>query len=85
MEMQNQKRGRSAGIELFRVVLMFGICLLHSIGQNGCPGSWLTYLLRPCVVAFVFISVRNLFDYRCRTARRICCRKKPSGEVVPTN
>lgn len=56
MEMQNQKRGRSAGIELFRVVLMFGICLLHSIGQNGCPGSWLTYLLRPCVVAFVFIS-----------------------------
>ncbi len=50
-------RGRISGVELYRALLMFGICLLHvfSIGGNK-VGAWGTGFLRACVCGFVFIS-----------------------------
>ena len=48
---------RDGNVELFRVLLTFGIVWLHSIGF-GMPGKeeWLRSMLLPCVVGFVFIS-----------------------------
>lgn len=47
---------RNSSIELFRVLLMFGICLLHSITQGGHNQAWVANVLTPCVAGFVFIS-----------------------------
>lgn len=49
---------RNPAIELLRIVLMFGICWLHCSSQGGAfrETKCLYYLLRPCVVGFVFIS-----------------------------
>lgn len=49
---------RNIGIETYRVALMFGICLLHSITQ-GCYKAghvFFANVLLSCVVGFVFIS-----------------------------
>lgn len=49
---------RNPSIELLRCILMFGICLLHTIGK----GPWyieytsLSLWLMTCVSGFVFIS-----------------------------
>ena len=47
---------RDTSIELYRVMLMFGICLLHGFSQGAfvyvCP----TRVLSLCLTAFVFIS-----------------------------
>lgn len=47
---------RDIAIELYRVMLMFGICLLHAIGQSAEPRAWMQNILASCVVGFVFIS-----------------------------
>ena len=47
---------RNSSIELYRVGLMFGICLLHSIGFGPFKCSWACNILASCVVGFVFIS-----------------------------
>lgn len=47
---------RDTSIELYRVMLMFGICLLHAIGQSLEPKAWMCNILSSCVVGFVFIS-----------------------------
>lgn len=49
-------RGREPSTEIFRVALMFGICLIHSIGKSGYQTPWMALLLMPCVNAFGFIS-----------------------------
>lgn len=49
-------QGREPGTEIFRVALMFGICLLHSIGKSGYQTPWMALLLMPCVNAFCLIS-----------------------------
>lgn len=51
-----QKKPRDTSVELYRVLLMFGICLLHSMtfGNHVCP--WLVNTLLSCVNGFVFIS-----------------------------
>lgn len=51
-----RSESRSSSIELFRVVLMFGICLLHSITQAGHCVRGLDNVLLCCVNGFVFIS-----------------------------
>jgi len=52
--MGNGKRNPS--IELYRVLLTLGICLLHSITMCGHSNGRLSALLFPCVNGFVFIS-----------------------------
>ena len=49
---------RDVSIELYRCFLMFGICWLHCCSQGGRfeETKWIYYLMRPCVVGFVFIS-----------------------------
>lgn len=47
---------RDNGVENLRVLLMFGICLLHSITMCGHENAWLSRPLFACVDAFVFIS-----------------------------
>ncbi|MEG2414665.1 MAG: hypothetical protein RSB74_01935, partial [Kiritimatiellia bacterium] len=47
---------RNSSIELYRVCLMFGICLLHTVTFDGSNCRWLTNILLSCVVGFVFIS-----------------------------
>ena len=47
---------RNASIELYRIFLMFGICLLHSITQGGNNVAWAANLLDWCVPGFIFLS-----------------------------
>lgn len=47
---------RDPGIELYRICLMFGICLLHCVCQGMWRGIWPCNLLGFCVPGFVFIS-----------------------------
>lgn len=47
---------RDTSIETFRCLLMFGICLLHSITQGGHNVPWASNCLLWCVPGFVFIS-----------------------------
>ena len=57
------KQPRNASIECYRVLLMLGICLLHSITQGPYNKDWFIFgvagpskLLATCVNGFVFIS-----------------------------
>ena len=47
---------RDARIEFFRCMLMFGICLLHTVGNSGHNDYWLSSMLAFCVDGFVLIS-----------------------------
>lgn len=46
---------RNSAIELYRCMLMFGICLLHCLHRDN-YGAWAESLLLPCVCGFAFIS-----------------------------
>lgn len=46
---------RNPAIELYRCILMFGICLLHCLHCDN-YGVWAESLLLPCVCGFAFIS-----------------------------
>ena len=49
---------RNVRIEFFRCFCMFGIVLIHALGQGGYAGEhrWLGRLFTPSVVGFIFIS-----------------------------
>ena len=47
---------RNVNVEVFRVALTFGICLLHTIVFGGYAAPWMQNILSSCVVGFVFIS-----------------------------
>ncbi len=47
---------RNAAIDCYRVMLMFGICMLHSITQAGHNVPWVANMLSWCVPGFMFIS-----------------------------
>lgn len=47
---------RDPAIELYRMMLMFGICLLHCTAQGEFSKPWLVNLLLSCVCGFVFVS-----------------------------
>lgn len=49
-------RNRNPGIELYRILLMFGITLLHVAGLSHSGYDWIANLLHPCVTAFAFVS-----------------------------
>lgn len=51
------KNSRDYGVELYRVLMMFGICMIHAVGLGGGKGSgWVSSALLSCVCGFVFIS-----------------------------
>jgi len=50
------KSTRDNSIELYRVMLMFGIVLLHAAGVGDVKAQWLANSLKFCVTGFVFIS-----------------------------
>ena len=55
--MQNSKVRRDGAVELYRILLMFGIVFLHSCGNTGEPSSvYLDRMLRACVPGFIFIT-----------------------------
>lgn len=47
---------RNPGIELYRCLLMLGICILHVIGYYDASWQWLSYSFMWCVTGFVFIT-----------------------------
>lgn len=47
---------RNPAIELYRVLLMFGIVLLHCVCQGRYSGIWPRYLLGFCVPGFILIT-----------------------------
>lgn len=47
---------RNPSIELYRIGLMFGICLLHAIDQGGYVRRGLDNLVHTCLTGFVFIT-----------------------------
>ena len=47
---------RNYGVELFRVLLVWGICFLHSVSQGIYTMGWLVNSLLFCVDGFVFIT-----------------------------
>ena len=50
------KSKRNPSIELYRILLMFGICWLHCLCQGAWCGMWPRWVLSACVPGFVFIS-----------------------------
>lgn len=66
---------RNSSIELYRVLLMLGVCVLHAMtmcGHNSGP-IWgrFTYVLYSCVVGFVFISGWFGIDFKFRKLLRL--------------
>ena len=47
---------RNSSIELLRILLMFGICMIHVVGKGSYSQRWLANLLKICVPGFVFIT-----------------------------
>lgn len=47
---------RNSAIELYRILLMFGICWLHCVCQGRWSGLWPRYALGFCVPGFVLIT-----------------------------
>ena len=47
---------RNASIELLRILLMFGICLCHSVGAGGHICEPVRNIFMMCTVGFIFIS-----------------------------
>lgn len=47
---------RNCSVELYRVLLVFGICFLHSVSQGIYKIGWLVNSLLFCVDGFVFIT-----------------------------
>lgn len=47
---------RDGEIELYRMLLMVGICLMHTLQASGLGMSPLSHLMEGCVDGFVFIS-----------------------------
>ena len=47
---------RNASVELYRCILMFGICMIHACGYYGSEWHWLSSAFMWCVPGFVFIT-----------------------------
>lgn len=47
---------RNIGLDLFRIVMMFGICLIHACGQGEFKNATLHNIAMPCVVGFAMLS-----------------------------
>ena len=84
------RKSRNCGIELFRILMMFGIVLLHVCGQGKYGCVWPANLLRGAVVCFVFIS--GYYGIRFTLSKLVglyslavfyCCLEPIIGGVVP--
>jgi len=51
-----EAKTRNSGIELLRVILMFGICMCHSVGAGGHIWAPLRNVCMMCTVGFIFIT-----------------------------
>ncbi len=47
---------RNANCDAYRIFLMLGICMLHSVTQAGHNQAWVANMFEWCVPAFAFIS-----------------------------
>ena len=47
---------RNPAVDVYRCIIMFGICLLHAITQGGHNQPYIANCLLWCVPAFAFIS-----------------------------
>ena len=47
---------RNSAIELLRILLTFGIVMIHVVGKGAYSQRWLANLLKICVPGFVFIT-----------------------------
>ena len=47
---------RDPTIELYRILLMFGICLFHAVNSCGHQNLWISQSLSACVNAFAMLS-----------------------------
>ena len=47
---------RNIGLDLFRIVMMFGICLIHASAQGEYRSARLANIASPSVVGFAMIS-----------------------------
>ena len=47
---------RNSSIDIYRCLLMLGICMLHAMAQAGHNVPWVANLLSWCVTGFAFIS-----------------------------
>lgn len=47
---------RNVGLDIFRIIMMFGICLIHSCGQGAYKNVTLHNMVLPCVVGFAMLS-----------------------------
>ena len=53
---KRERSMRNQAIDVYRCMLMYGICLLHSITQAGHNVAWAANMLSWCVPGFMFIS-----------------------------
>ena len=49
-------KNRNVNIDAYRIFLMYGICMLHSITQAGHNRAWIANMFEWCVPGFAFIS-----------------------------
>lgn len=56
MKLRIANHKRNSAIEIYRVLLMLGIVVLHEYSYVGMGHNWLPRLFHTCVVGFVFIS-----------------------------
>lgn len=64
---------RNANIELFRMMLMFGIVLLHTSAHAFVFYHWLQYSMDFCVTGFVFISGYYGIKFSCKKIIKLYC------------
>lgn len=50
------KLERNIGLDLFRIIMMFGICLIHTCGQGKYKCTTLHNMMLPSVVGFAMLS-----------------------------
>jgi len=67
---------RNSAIELYRCLLMLGICLLHSVGVSSCSGTNIGVVLKrfllPCVAGFVFVTGWFGISFKVSKVIRLC-------------
>lgn len=65
--------GRATGVDVYRCLLMFGVCYLHALTQCGYVQRGLDNILSTCVSGFVVISAWYGIRLRLSKCIRLAC------------